>query len=437
MASHRANAIRHSRAANTVPETPTPDGPQDITHHDVVCPFCALLCDDLAVRTRGDRARIVQNACTRGRAGFERSPPSAACTIGGKPASLAQAAKRAARLLARARRPLIGGLGTDVDGIREALALAERCGAIVDHMHANAMANNLRVLQSRGWITTTLSELRNRADLVVLVGVSFRDRYQHFFRRFVEPTAALEPERRAHRRVYYLGPQAAAPQSGSVPIEILGCPREGLAATIGALRAALAGRPAPRHGAPQRKIAALAAALRLARYPVFVWAPGQLDQRNGDVVIAQICGLVDALNVDGRAAGLSLGGDDGGQSAVSTAAWLTGFPLRISYAGPTLAYDPVNFQSDRLLATNAVDLLVWISGFGPSEPPPSGAPIPTVAIGWPLEGAAVHVPTGTPGVDHAGRLLRTDTVVSLQLKPVRPTVLPSAAAVLRAIAEAL
>ena len=420
-----------------MPEHTTTDIPQDTTHRDVVCPFCSLLCDDLVVRTRDGRTQILENTCPRSAAGFERAPLAAQPTIAGKAASLEDAVKRAAQILARSKRPLVGGLGADVDGVREALALAERCGGIVDHMHANAMANNVRVLQSRGWITTTLSELRNRADLVVLVGVSFADRYQRFFSRFVEPTTTLDGARRSDRRVYFLGPQKSAPASATVPVETLNCPPDQLDAMLGALRATLAGRPVHLRGAQHKHVAALAAALKLARYPVFVWAPGQLDRQNGDVVIGQVCGLVDALNVDGRAAGLFLGGDDGGQSAMSACAWITGFPLRISYGGESIAYDPVNFRSDRLLATNAVDALLWISSFGASAPPPAGAVLPTVAIGFPVEGAAVYIPTGTPGVDHGGRLVRTDTVVSLHLKAVRASTLPSAADVLRAIAAAL
>ena len=54
------------------------------------------------------------------------------CATGaGAPATLAEAAAAAARLLAAARRPLIGGLGTDVQGARAACRLADRTGAVV------------------------------------------------------------------------------------------------------------------------------------------------------------------------------------------------------------------------------------------------------------------------------------------------------------------
>ena len=47
--------------------------------------------------------------------------------------------------------------------------------------------------------------------------------------------------------------------------------------------------------------------------------------------------------------------------------------------------------------------------------------------------AAVFIPVGTPGLDHGGRLLRTDAVVSLALHAQREVGLPSVATLLRAI----
>jgi formylmethanofuran dehydrogenase subunit B len=50
---------------------------------------------------------------------------------------------------------------------------------------------------------------------------------------------------------------------------------------------------------------------------------------------------------------------------------------------------------------------------------------------------AVFIPVGTPGVDHAGRLIRVDNVVSLPLKDLGRADLPSVADVLSAIEAAL
>ena len=100
------------------------------------------------------------------------------------------------QLLQHRRRPLIGGLGTDVAGMRATLALARQLGAVVDHAGSSAKYRNLHVLQEFGWITTTLAEVRNRADLLLLIGDGWHAR----FPRFVERVLAPAPTCTAHRR---------------------------------------------------------------------------------------------------------------------------------------------------------------------------------------------------------------------------------------------
>jgi formylmethanofuran dehydrogenase subunit B len=67
--------------------------------------------------------------------------------------------------------------------------------------------------------------------------------------------------------------------------------------------------------------------------------------------------------------------------------------------------------------------------------------VPVIALvrpGHPLpEGVAVTLPVGTPGVDHAGSVFRTDGVVALPVRRLRDLGLPSAAAMLAAIRDRL
>src|SRR3569832_312232 len=108
--------------------------------------------------------------------------------IAGVPISLDEACRAAAIILSGSRRPLIGGLGGDVTGHRAALALAEKLGGVGDHMHGRAQFRNVQAIQDGGWVTTTLSEVRNRADLIVLAGTD-ASRYQRFFERFLAPAS--------------------------------------------------------------------------------------------------------------------------------------------------------------------------------------------------------------------------------------------------------
>ena len=147
------------------------------------------------------------------------------------------------------------------------------------------------------------------------------------------------------------------------------------------------------------------------------------------------------MNGVGRAALLPLGGDDGGQTAVSTCAWLTGYPLRIRH-GLNIDYQPHSNATAKLLDGGGADALLWIDAFGRLGELPAPARVEDSIVlsashNARSESAAVFIPVGTPGLDHAARLLRTDAVVSLALSAQRHSGLPAVATVLKAIEAAL
>ena len=100
--------------------------------------------------------------------------------------------------------------------------------------------------------------------------------------------------------------------------------------------------------------------------------------------------------------------------------WISGYPLRVSYASGAPDYDPYRWAIGRMLKDGEGDLLVWIASISPELVPPADQTPDHRARHAGLEACratpAVFIPVGTPGVDHAGRLIRVDNVVSLPLK---------------------
>lgn len=412
---------------------------------NVACPFCSLLCDDLSLTVTDDNIVVGKNGCRQAKLGFERNPIVDHPQIEGKRASQKAAIVAAAGLLRRAHRPLISGLGTDVEGMREAVHLAEKSKAIIDHGNSAGFDSGMRVLQSKGWYLTTLAELRNRADLVVVVGADIVNHYENFRRRYLEPKKTLHPDRRKQRRVFYIGPKATAPSSTkALVIEAINCGPSSIVDVLAMLRARIAGRTLQLSQiakARMREIDSLAGAIKNAQYPVFVWAPGHFEGLHADLAIQSITRIVDDLNHTQRAAGLALGGDNGGMSAANVCTWLTGYPLHVSFAGQKIDYDPVQYRTDALIKNEAIDVLVWIDAFGRTAPPPTSPGVKRIVIGLAgtnlIPNADVFIPIGTPGVDHSGKLVRTDAVVSLQLDQVRAQLAPSVRKVVHAIVEQL
>ncbi|MFN3869540.1 MAG: formylmethanofuran dehydrogenase, partial [Hyphomicrobiaceae bacterium] len=215
-------------------------------------------------------------------------------------------------------------------------------------------------------------------------------------------------------------------------------------AVLAALRTLLRDAPATSTGSAAVPLAALhdlAERCRTAHYAVFVWAPQALDFAEADSTVHMIAEVVRDLNKTTRAAGLSLGGDDGGASAASVCSWQSGYPLRVSFAGGKPAYDPYRFEIARMLEAGEGDLLVWTSSFGPALPPPPATRVPLIVLG--AAGVAlgqtpdVFIPVGTPGLDHGGRLVRCDGVVSLPLRALRVGGVPSVAEVATSLADGL
>ena len=129
----------------------------------------------------------------------------AAASIDGAPASLDDAAAAAARLLARSRQPLIAGLGADIDGARAAIALAERVGGVIEHMHSAALLRDLDCLRETGIMLTTPGEARVRADVVLLVGDGLTEAWPHLNERLLAPPARPEGAD-VKRRIVWLAP---------------------------------------------------------------------------------------------------------------------------------------------------------------------------------------------------------------------------------------
>lgn len=402
---------------------------------DHPCPFCGLLCDDLNVVSAPDAVRVTANGCARAAAGFGQAAAAGARpAIRGRESTLELALAHAARILRTARQPLVAGMAADAAGCRAAVALAERAGAAVDHMHGEAISANARVMQRRGWIMTTLTEVRNRADVVVLFGTDGNSVNPRFTERCLVPVPAMGRGRRRPRRVVFIGEPAQArairralPGAIAIP-----CRRQDYIEMLWSLRALLNGEPglATRGSKGLRD---LATRLRAASYAVVAWAPGQLPADHADVLIEALCDLVTTLNGQTRAAGLALGGNDGAVTAMNVCAWQTGYPLRVNFAGGAPAYDPARNAAESLLARNEADALVWISTLQPLPPPAAGR-MPVIAL-TPASRriaalAEVHFPVAIPGVDAPGTMFRLDSVVGLPLRAVRTGATATAADVL-------
>ncbi|MGH8654367.1 MAG: formylmethanofuran dehydrogenase subunit B [Gammaproteobacteria bacterium] len=420
---------------------PGAESPSSSVFHHVTCPFCGLLCDDLTVQGKANELHVSQNGCAKAKTGFSRGVPAAFPRIDGKPSDLEDAVQRAVSLLRKARQPLYGGLATDVAGMRAVIALAERTGGVVDHMHGGAMRRNIQTLQELGLITTTLSEIRNRADLVVLLGTDAAD-----YPRFFERTFGAEGLNGARpRELIFIGgksPAKPAALAVTVKAQAIACDVHALGEVVLALRSVLRGQRLSCKeiaGIKKATLQALCERMREARYGVLVWDAARLDFPHSELVVQMLTELLRELNQFTRFAGFPLGGNEGATGATNVCAWLTGYPLRVGFSKCYPVYEPERFATRQMLASGDTEALVWIAAITPIPPPKST--VPTIVLGQPNldldPQPAVFFPVATPGLDHRGHLFRCDSVVSLPLQQLRASPFPAVATVIGAIEDAL
>ena len=415
-------------------------------YENVACPFCGILCDDLEIGLTAGGLKVLKNGCVKSVAGFERPLLEPSPQVDGKDVPLAEAISVAASLIKQSRLPIFGGLGTDVDGMRAIMSIAERGGGVVDHALSEGQYRNFRVLQSTGWVMTTLTEARNRADLFLIAGTDAHKLHPRFFERIVCNEASMFSEEPPKRTVVFLGDgldQSAVVGKRIGEIVTLPCKIDRIGEILDAMRAmnkglAIAGDTIG--GLPRVAVENLLSRCKAATYGVAVWAPPSLAFANADLTVQAISEFVKDINAVSRFAGLALGGNEGAISAGAVCAWQSGFPLRVSFASGKPDYDSERYAMNRLLTQRESDLLLWLASYTPDLSPPD-TDIPMILLGMPgikpSRTPKVHIPVGTPGIDHAGLIVRVDNVVSLPLRKLRQSRLPRAADVLTSIEAAI
>lgn len=387
------------------------------------CPACGLLCDDIT----GEAIAKQQFSCGKAVKFYARVTTGVEPQVQGRVVPVAEAVKAAATLLKQAKAPLVAGSSTDVHGARVLVSLAQQTGAAMTHLNASSTLRNMKVLQHRGWQTTTLTEVRNRADVILMIGTDVVTHNTRFFERVVWVDDAMFTEPAA-RKVIYLGGDKLNTKPGVAPDgrvpEVIECDAEHLPEVVATLRALVIDKPVSAEsvaGVAVSQLKALAETLKAAKYATLVWVSKDLHYDHAELTIENITDTVVALNQKSRAMGLSMGGSDGDTSVNYAHTWLNGVII-----------DAPEWESH--------DAVVWVNSYSPEAMPPAGT-APVIVLGAPDSkfdtAPAVFIPVATPGLDCNGQQFRVDGSVTLPLTAAKPSELPTLTQVAAMIETAL
>ncbi len=184
--------------------------------HDVACGFCGLGCDDLKVEVEGrdgpcPPASVCPEAARLLRRMDVADPPFSRL---GAPCSAQEAFDEArADPSDAARAPLFAGLGTDIAGGQGAARPRRAAPAACSTTAASiGLFRNFTAIQRTGWLATTLAEVRNRCDVLLVVGNDPTPSFGRLFERLFPDTPLFAGEQ---RKVIFLGGAPGTRASGA------------------------------------------------------------------------------------------------------------------------------------------------------------------------------------------------------------------------------
>ncbi|MFA5395478.1 MAG: formylmethanofuran dehydrogenase subunit B [Methanomicrobiales archaeon] len=148
---------------------------------DVGCPYCGACCDDVEVTVSDDGKKILEvaNVCAIGAEIFKHASREDRVKLPRmrqpdgtyKDVSYTEAIDFTAKMLVKAKKPLIFGFGsTNCEAMSSAAKVAEKAGAVLDNCASICHGSSFLAMFDNGYPSCTLGETKNRADVVVYWG---------------------------------------------------------------------------------------------------------------------------------------------------------------------------------------------------------------------------------------------------------------------------
>jgi len=399
------------------------------------CPFCSLLCDDIKLEVKNNNLKPLNFKCPILVNSLKRKINEQFSRINGKKTGISQAIEALSVLIKKSKSTLFAGMGTDIKGTKATLEIVDKYKCIIDHFSGDNYVKNIKSIQELGGFFLTLSELKNRADTIIIFQSS-SDTVPRLFEKYIFPKETINNLKK--RKVVFIGskvPQFLYKNKKLINFEYIKLDSINLLNFISNIRNSINSEISE---IKDKKLLNLLKLLKKTKYGAILWSISELQNNISDVIVNEITLLIQDLNKFTRFSGLSLEGSDHILTVNEVLLWQTGFPIRTSFASGFPVHDINQFSTKKLLDNKEIDLAIWINSFNEKKII-INKKIKNVLIGIPThpqkKDADIFIPVGTPGLDHKSHLLRIDKVVSVPLKKIRNISLPSVDLVLNKVKE--
>ncbi len=409
-----------------------------VTHENLVCPFCSLHCDDIKLDLKDNKLYLKNEVPKSCKDKFEKfnqkSYQNQSSKIKGKICSNDEASNYAKRLLSQSKETIIYNSSSDVNITRELLHSASKINAIIDHANSPIFLKNVGIFQRRGYMATSLTEIKNKSDVVILFSNKILNTYPRLLEKFLVPKNSFSINSK-NKKIYIIGDKKSNVADCKLKdkrITFIDFNNKNIPLLLDSLM--------KRENISELNntiFSKLSNDIIKSKYLSVLWATSEyIAYKECDQIIHKISDYVVAINEKTRAGCLCLAGNDGDVSAIQTLGWMTGFPSRIKFTGNYFEYDKDTNNARHLISLNSCDLVLHINVISEKKlilnKKHKNIVIGRLSTKFNID-PDVFIPCGVPGIDYPGHVFRTDNVVSLPLTAVKIPNLKSTQEILREI----
>ena len=403
----------------------------------ITCPFCSLHCDDIQVEVNNNKFKIVSENikdCTSKIEYFNIKKTSNLTAISKyKKINFNTAIDAARKMISRSEDITLVNHGTDVNGVRSLLNFAASHNCVVDHVNSKYLYRNLGIIQRKGYMATSLTETRNRSDVVILFGNNILKKSPRLIDKVILPKHSLCTNLKS-RKLLLVGDFDAQSvkivKKNKHHIENFKIDLNDIPEILTKLMS---------DDKLSKNLEGIRKIIKKSKYLVASWITSDFDKCNDpDYVISSISDFILSMNQTSRAACMPIAGSLADATSSQTMSWITGFPSRVKFNGKSFFHDRSICDSQEIIRNRNTDLAIHISTVNHNKVELNDK-IKNIFIGH-INSTFnikpdIFIPVGNPGIDHRGIMFRTDNVVSVLLDKIREIELPSTQDVMNMLSE--
>ena len=399
---------------------------------DLVCPFCSLHCDDIQVSMNGNQFKVNNKnlICAKK---IEKSNIKNSSQIlpeiNSKISTLSDALKAIKKNLSDHKEILLLNHGVDLSGLRSMLSFSTKYNCIIDHINSKTLFQNLNLMQRSGYMATSLTEIKNRADIIIVFGNKIFEKSPRLLEKVLQSKNSFCTDVKKKEIILIGNFNSSTVQHIKNNSKVTNIKLD--LDKIPSLMKLLISDEALENLEVLSKtdLNKIRKVISKSKYLVATWTNSDFSTaKNPEMIINSISKYIISYNIKKRGACAPIAGSLGDITSSQALAWMTGFASRIKFTGTTFQHDRMSYDSNVLIENNNVDVIVHVSTLN-LDKIKLNKKIFNIVIGHPNcvfdHKPDIFIPVGIPGIDYDGIMFRTDNVVSVALKNIRDIKLPT------------